>query len=490
MVNLSIIIPHYSKQHHLRQIWDELSLQIHPDDEILVVDDHSPDGVPDFDCPCTKTIRPPKQDPHTYRLCTLRNYGLQHAKWDACIILDPDCLPNPSFVDNARRMFDPSILFAGKIDKIQEDGTVEMDVRNIDEKSRWEDWRDRGGAPVWGGCMMFSKSRAKLSGWFSEKFNGGWGAEEHDFASRCYHGGMRIRYSVELQVTHQWHPKWQGDAKRNRDLWMTRKELYAGHLNMFSPYQPAVGVMVITMLRPDLINQCLQNIFRSNLQLKVRLVANGDTGYVTQKITREWGNRWAVDLVTHERKWPAVVRNETMKWAIGKGYKYLVFIDDDVTVTPSGIPRLVKTMEENKDIYALSGKLKTTQGVTMLGGPLRDGMFYKYTDRAGLHDSDWVGGGFTIHRLNPLILYDQQYQTGYNDYDWSMTAKKAGRRLAVTGDAVAWHAVKFSSKGVKKYKNPPDYNTIRYDQSRHERMKKLFKTKWGFRLREGATTHE
>ena len=115
-------------------------------------------------------------------------------------------------------------------------------------------------------------------------------------------------------------------------------------------------------------------------------------------------------------------------------------------------------------------------------------MFYRYTDRKGVHDSDWVGGGFTIHRLNPLILYDEKYQTGYNDYDWSMTAKKKGHRLAVCGDAVAWHAVKFTSGGITPYKNTSEYNTIRYDRERHRQMKNRFELKWDFRLREGATT--
>jgi len=57
--NLSIIIPHYSKQDALKKTWGELQLQLHPDDEVIIVDDHSPDGVPDFDCQCTKIIRPP-----------------------------------------------------------------------------------------------------------------------------------------------------------------------------------------------------------------------------------------------------------------------------------------------------------------------------------------------------------------------------------------------------------------------------------------------
>ena len=90
-------IPFFQKQEALRKTWGELQLQINPEDMITIVDDYSPDGVPDFDCQCTEVIRPPKHtplppgyEPHIYRLNTLRNYGVEHAKHDACIILDPD----------------------------------------------------------------------------------------------------------------------------------------------------------------------------------------------------------------------------------------------------------------------------------------------------------------------------------------------------------------------------------------------------------------
>jgi glycosyltransferase involved in cell wall biosynthesis len=486
--NLSIIIPHYNKNEALQKTWKELLLQIHPDDEIIVVDDYS-EVKPEFDCPCTRVIQPPKHTPHIYRLCTVRNYGIQHAKHDTVIILDPDCIPNPRFIDNARKMSDASILFTGCIDKIQKDGTIKPDGRRNSGQSYWCDLHDKGGSTVWGGCMMFSKSRTKLIGWFDEAYNDAWGAEEHDFASKCYHSGMRLRYSMELLVTHQYHTKVTDGSQRNVELWRDRQNKYREHLNIFTSYKPAVGVMVITMLRPELIDQCLRAIFRNRLQIKIRLVNNGDTGEDTRRICKEWGNRWAVDYIYHERKWPAQVRNDSLKWAQKNKFKYLVFIDDDATVINNGIHKLVDGMEKNPDVYAMSGKLhQQGQQTRLLGGPLRDNMFYRYTDRVGVHDSDWVGGGFTIHRIKPMLLYDDGYETGFNDYDWSMMAKRDGHRLAVTGDAEAWHAVGFTSKGIVRHKNSTEYNQIRYDKERHERMRKRFEDKWGFYLQGGGYT--
>lgn len=486
-MSLSIIIPHFNKNQALEETWKELLLQINPNDQILIVDDHS-DVKPEFDCPCTETIQPPKRTPHIYRLNTLRNYGLEHAKHDFCIILDPDCIPNPKFLDNARKMCDASILFAGCIEKIQKDGSIKPDGRTNSNSSMWVDQLDKDGGPVYGGCMMFSKSRTELIGWFDTAYDGVWGAEDADFGARCYHSGMRIRFSMELKVTHQWHEKKTEGYQRNRKMWIEKSEGYRNHMNVITPYKPSVGVMVITMMRPDLIDQCLQSIFRNRIPLKVRLINNGDDGEDTRRICQQWGRRWAVDYVHHPRKWPAQVRNDSMRWAKEKGYKYLIFVDDDMVVSSNGLVNLVNSIEKNPEYYAVSGSLMHSKNAPRktLGGPLYKDAFYNYPSVNGTCESDWVGGGFTVHKLDPLIPYDESYQTGYNDFDWSMIVKERGLKLGVTGDAYAYHAYKVTNKGFERYRNPPEYTRIRYDHERHKRMNQLFQKKWGFLIGSGG----
>lgn len=490
-------MPFFQKQDALKEIHAELKLQIEPTDEIIIADDFSFDGVPDFNCPCTKIVRPPtKLTPHIYRLNTLRNIGIRESKNDAVIILDPDCLPNPTFLKSARALFDPSILYAGRVDKREKDGSISPDKRTPDGKSAWIDIDRRygGGGLVWGGNMMFSKSRALLAGcynggmvnWFDEEFNGSWGAEEHEFASRCYHSGMRLYYSAELGVTHLWHPPNRPSPSRNVNLWLAKAQNHAKSLNSVTAYQPAVGVSVMTLLRPELLNQCLRSIFRSNIPLRVRVAVNGDNSQATKDALNPWRNRWAVEVVEHGRKWPAFVRNDMLDWAKSRGLKYLVFYDDDLCAFPDGITQLVSAMEKDKSLYACSGYIRYPNGKEMmLGGPLVNGAFSYLKKSPGMHSSSWVGGGFTIHRLDPLIHYDDKYETGYNDYDWGMEAQKQGHKLGVCGDAGAWHGAIFTKDGVKDYTNPPEYRALRYDDERHARMRQLFKSKWGFEPRTG-----
>lgn len=488
-----MVIPFYNKGDALKEIHAELKLQINPDDEILIIDDWSPSGVPELNCGCTRVVKPEeKLTPHLYRLNTLRNIGIREAKTDCVIILDPDCKPNPDFLRFCRILHDPAILYTGCVDRFMADGSISLDHRVPERVTAWIDTNPSlsGGGLVWGGVMMFSKNRTALSGFFDEEFDGEWGAEEHEFASRCYHAGIRLCYSMEMKVTHLYHPPsrpQRGRGSSNMDLWRRKSSDHARMLNMTAGYNPAVGVSVITMMRPKLIDQCLRSIFRGNIPVRVRLDVNGDDSAETKKALFGWRGRWCVDVVEHKRDWPAKVRNRAFQWARDKQLKYLIQIDDDMVLHPNAVQNLVHHMEQDPSLHALSGSMQGVGGnPTCIGGPLIDGAFSYYPPMKGVRESDWVGGGFTIHRVNPIIPYDERYETGYNDYDWSMVAKKDGMKLGVTGDAGSYHAVFFTPEGMRKWVNPPEYSELRYSNERFSRMRALFKEKWGFEPRAGG----
>jgi len=137
MRGISIIVPFYKKKAAWKKTFSELKIQLSPGDEVIVVDDHSPSGIGTCGCQALTIVRPPKREPHIYRLNTLRNLGIKTAKNDAIVILDPDCIPNKNFLHNARRIFDPSVLFAGRIDYLNEDGDMlKLDPRRAGGNSR------------------------------------------------------------------------------------------------------------------------------------------------------------------------------------------------------------------------------------------------------------------------------------------------------------------------------------------------------------------
>ena len=448
--NLSIIIPHYQKQKALEETWDELILQVHPDDQILIVDDHSPDGVPDFNCHCTKVIRPPRVTPHIWRLNTLRNYGLEHAKYDPCIILDPDCIPNPRFLDNARKRIDASILFGGCIDRKEKDGSVTPDSKRNGELSYWCDLKDKGGAPIRGGIMMFSKKRTKLIGWFNEDYNGAWGMAEHDFASKCYHSGMRLRFSTALSVTHQWHPKYRDGYEKNRERWLTNRKLHRLTLNFVTPYNPAVAVLVVPTASSHNLDKVMQSIFRNNIPIKTRIVNNGGQAGEKRLNMVSWGNRWTVDYVSHDTKQDlSDIYADAVRDYSKKGYKYLITIDDNVTPISRSITTLLSEMEEHKPYHALSGYLIDSEGERrFMGGKISDGVYYSYdTVTPETFQADYINSMFTIVKLNKLTPHTEKSDASWSDYGWSNEVTKQGLQVGITGKAGAHYHQAFTTEG-------------------------------------------
>jgi len=667
LVNLSVIIPHYNKNEALQETWKELMLQIDPEDEIIVVDDYS-DVKPDFDCPCTRTIQPPKHIPlppkhekHIYRLNTLRNYGVEHATHDACIILDPDCVPSVGFINHARKIYDPSVLFSGRITRKNEAGDiVAEDRRMVDGKSKWGDATSNDCHSIFGGCMYFSKQRASLAasptGLFDTDFDGNWGYEEHAFASACRNSGMRLRLEAGLTVCHLWHPHIRfGAPSRNKNKLQQKIRDHHNDLNYVTFYKPAVVVLMVSAMHPNHVDRGMRSIFRHMIPLKVRLVNNGDLSSAQRNAVSWWNDRWAVDYIEHETPQPlSTIQSDAVMEYTQKGYKYLVTMDDNVLPKGELITSLISEMEKNPKYHVLSGcnvdengekddedtshfqiirlnettiypeekkhgqlvgftgkkgmpyqrimktgvllvtmmrpvfleqclsrlalvktpirvylvnqadkseetmavidkwrnilsmTYKENQEVEGLAAMKRWGMEQMKADgldyiiivdddiclRSGslenlvicadahpefhsiagwleegriksmlggnsrvtpsgtryprlaytpdLKQVEWVGGGFTLHRLDPLVLHDPAYMIGLEDYDYANELKKLGLKSAVTGTAGAWHKMIINGSTMMRLNNSSDYQGLRMSGQRIQESKVYFKNKWGY----------
>jgi len=480
-------MPFYQKHVALQKTMDQLRFQIHPDDQIIIVDDYSPDGKPSFNCKCTEVIQPPEEiKPHIYRLNTLRNYGVEHAKHDPCIIIDPDCIPNKNFLRHARRVYDPSVFFTGAIMYLDEKGMVfKEDPRKVSKGSRWVDKENMSCGMVWGGCMYFSKRRAGLIGGFDTDFDGTWGSEEHVFASACRNSGMRLRYDKNLMVYHQIHEKERpGYIGKNRLLFFNKVKVHREALNLVTPYNPAVVVLVVSMLRPYYVDQVMRSIFRHIIPLKVQLVNNGDQSDSQEAAISWWSDRWAVDYVNFKKRTLlSTIRTRAMKKYSEKGYKYIIMIDDDITPMFGSFNHLILEMEKNPQFHALSGYIIGKDNKKrFIGGKKKYGIHYYYNPvTPETREADYTSSGFTIIRLNKVIPYSGGWEMGWNDWDWSNEVTKQGLKVGVTGKAGAYHRHLLTPSGTIYKSDPSSYRYIRYDGKRHKTMADLFAKKWGYR---------
>lgn len=492
-LNISIVIPHYEKQKALLSIWAALWPQLDKGDEVIIVDDDSPSGVPDLDSlpwrpgfkPRVVNLEPLR--PHIYRLNTLRNAGVEEARNDAVAIMDPDCIPYQDWIANAKTYYDPAVLFTGRIDFENEDGTVYDDPRLDTRGSTWVDSTSRGAGQIWGGSMLFSRSRTESLGWFDETYNDGWGAEDHDFASRCYHSGIRLRYCTGLRALHVYHPKNQPNLGRNLEMWERKMKDYQKHLNIFTDYKPAVAVLNVTMLRPNYLDQSMRSVFRNRLPVKVLLVNQGDKTPKTKQELQYWRGRWAVEYLEYAERQPLPkVRNWALDWCQQNNYKYLILKDDDVIFTSLSLKRLIDAAEKNPEYEVIAGGIYENNKGRCLGGKI-DKKTHIYQDLPlihGIERVDYVATGFTLIRIGRKIpnevKFPEEYEYGWDDYDFAEQLNKHKIRMAVTGDAVAYHKYMLTVDGWKVAPEPPEYSLIRYDQARNDQMAQLFKSRWGY----------
>ena len=250
-----------------------------------------------------------------------------------------------------------------------------------------------------------------------------------------------------------------------------------------------VGILVISFLRPQYLSQCLEAVSRVKMPIKVYLVNQGDRSEQMKKIVSYWSSK--LNLVYKENKGVEGISN-MKRWGMESmkvdGLEYCVILDDDVLLIKDGLEKLVEIADAHKDYHTIAGFL--IEGGTlklMVGGFIRkekDFITYprdKYSE--GFHQVEWAGGGFTIHRLEPLVLHDPAYIIGLEDYDYSFELKKFGLKVGVTGDAGAYHKILVSQNGrFTKYENT-SYNNFRMERKRLQPSFDRFKEKWGIDVR-------
>lgn len=495
-VSISVVVPFYNKAGPWKETWRRLEPQLLIGDEVLIVDDHStvkePDGSEhgfEFAGKWTQTLRPEKLEPHIYRCNSLRNMGLQEARNDAVLLLDPDCIPEPDLLDNARRLFDPGIVYGGRIDYETEIGGVTWDPRlywKHDLKAEpLVDSLVNAAIYLWGGCMLFSRRKASMVGWFSKEYDGGWGLGEQDFVEKLMHIGVRLRYEERLKVVHQHHEKNTVGHSRNQALFWAKSEQYAKALDKATPYRSRVKVLVVSMMRSYYLDECLKRIFSGLLPVKVVLVNQGDRSPEMLRAVANWRRRWCVEYRWNDKpESMAVIRAAEFKRAAEEGYKYVATVDDDMMLDSGAMDELIMAAERHPQYHAVAGYVVEPTRRRMLGGRTviegRNLLHCGWDYMKGVNEVDYVSSGFRIVRLDPLVLQDTDYEFGWIDWDYSERLKAAGLRLAVTGGAGGHHGMMLDADGRwKPVLDSPEYEAIRLDRARIERMTELFREKWG-----------
>jgi len=207
-MQFSVVICSYNKLESIAIVAEEVRQQL-PDGELILSDDFSSDGTPEwakksglFD----KIVLQRGDD--GYCLNTIRNHGVEAAKMQHVVLLDADCLPQKGYFDGHRFVFQTfgncvSVGVTHQYDKLGKNMLLQ-DWRESSLKGKQS--VDVGWRGSFGGNIAFPKSIWESVNGFDEGFNGAWGYEDLDFALRVQNLGIALKLSGQSVVRHLAHP--------------------------------------------------------------------------------------------------------------------------------------------------------------------------------------------------------------------------------------------------------------------------------------------
>lgn len=247
-------------------------------------------------------------------------------------------------------------------------------------------------------------------------------------------------------------------------------------------------IVILTMNRPYFIKQCLDSLFKYNdvnlFDLKV--INSIDKNYETHKIIKSYVRKYQYKIEYKAiNNWlaPSLIRRNEFLESHNRGYKYVMTIDDDCLLFDNAVEKAINKMEKCDYIHALSGYVIENGLKRMLGGYIHiegKNMHFQNIDDVTFQCVDYLSGGLTIYRLNPLLLHDNNYKIGYIDWDLSLQINKTGLLMVISNDIGAYHQMVLKNNKLVFRNNSREYMKIRKNKEYIEESKKLFYKKWGY----------
>jgi GT2 family glycosyltransferase len=228
---VSVIIPTFNRKKELLRLLSSVTKQDYPPSrmEIIVVDDHSPDGTGDAVKENFPSVRTFRHDRERWVSAT-RNTGISHANGDYLLFIDDDNVMDPECVKNLVSTFnrpdngkvglvgplmyylkEPKTIWCAGIKRNMVTsqtkfiGRNELDIGQFTATTESDDFPN---------CFMISRESFSAAGPFDPE-NFPISYEESDIARRINGAGFRILFNPAAKVWHDMEPPRLGQG-RNR----------------------------------------------------------------------------------------------------------------------------------------------------------------------------------------------------------------------------------------------------------------------------------
>lgn len=247
-----------------------------------------------------------------------------------------------------------------------------------------------------------------------------------------------------------------------------------GYKNLnFVKKRNELTIIILSFNRVNMTEQCISSIINNSVIDCEIIVLDNASSKSTQKELKELDKKYSRLKVIFSDKNLGCGggRTEALKYV---KTKYVMFLDNDIEVTPSSLENMYDLIDETPDCVAVTSKMVFPNGCIQFNGLdyiINDNVIsYHFIDDAKKFDAEntdgikkikWINGGSTIFKVDILLKYPFDKRLAkyyYEDFDWSLSNQKNGFSYYVCSNSILIHHHEMFYK-----KKDTNYNIIKTD---------------------------
>ncbi len=226
-----------------------------------------------------------------------------------------------------------------------------------------------------------------------------------------------------------------------------------------------VTVVIVSWNGKELLHKCLTTFYQNttNIDCGVVVVDNASRDGTVEMLQTEYPSVHVIRNTRNEGF--SIANNKGIRYALAKGSKYVLLLNNDVEVTDSNwLQKLIAVMESDSKTGVVGCKLRYPDGrIQHAGGVVALRVPYNRGEEQkdhGQYDKvefmDFVTGAVLLIRsdvIRQIGLLDDGFSPLYcEDTDWCLRAKLYGYKIAYTPDPTLIHHCGSSSSKLGKEK--------------------------------------
>lgn len=222
---------------------------------------------------------------------------------------------------------------------------------------------------------------------------------------------------------------------------------------------PLVYIIILNWNRKDDTLRCLDSV--TNLNYKNRQIVLVDNGSTDNSVSAVEEHFTDINIIKNQRNVGfAKGVNIGIKFALQQKAEYVLLINNDATVAPDMLNKLLIHCQDDVGIVApIIYYDGTPNRIWTIGGMKHPWTYEKIGDKRNTWDQgdfspvmtrDYLTGCVMLlatAMLSNIGLFDEGFFMYYEDMDLSLRARQAEYRLILVSRAKAWHKVSLSSGG-------------------------------------------